>query len=262
MYLFLVDETNKQSKPGQFFIVGGLVIRPDQIDKVDESVRNHAGVAGYKPGEKFKFSSNFRPDSISPEAHKVAKSRVIADLRDIGVRMVAAIVLHDIARGQNYDQQMNYGLNTLTNSYYGLLSNEDATGIVIIDRDNHRYDHLAKIFQGGLEYADGGNRKVNDRIRMFAMTTHNASNLCAANDIALGAFRYCVNAAVGDGNEEAAREMFRDLGSLFWALKNSEGKLKARGFGLVAQPLVENIRYEPYKVQYKRLFKKLSSYHK
>lgn len=260
MYTFLVDETNKNFAAGRFFIVGGLVVRPDQVDSVDASVRKHAAAAGFKTGEKFKFDTNSRPSRISSDAHTAAKSGVISDLRNIGVRMVAAVVLHDIAQGQKYNDQMNFSLNTITASYHDLLTSENATGIVVIDRDNERYDHLAAMFQGGLAYPTGGVKAINDRIRMFGMTTHNASNLCAANDIALGAFRYCVNTATGKGSEDIARKIFADLGYVFWAGKNPDGKKTLRGFGFNPQPLIDNIWHAPYKVQYETLVANLTSY--
>ena len=260
MYTFLVDETNKNFEAGRFFIVGGLVVRPDQVDAVDASVRKHAFAAGFRPGDKFKFDTNSRPSHVTPDAHSVAKSGVIADLRSIGVRMVSAVVLHDIAQGQNYNEQMNFSLNTITAAYHSLLATEDATGIVIIDRDNERYDHLAGMFQGGLAYPTGGMKTVNDRIRMFGMTTHNASNLCAANDIALGAFRYCVNTATGKGREIVARKIFADLAYIFWAGKKPDGSKTLRGYGFNPQPLVDSVRHPPYKIQYESLISKLTSY--
>jgi hypothetical protein len=258
MYTFLVDETNKNFESGHFFIVGGLVVRPDQVGSVDDSVRKHAATAGFRSGDRFKFDTNSRPDYVTPEAHTAAKSNVIADLRSIGVRMVTAVVLHDIAKNQKYNKQMNLSLNTITGAYHNLLVTEDASGIVIIDRDNERYDHLASLYQTGLSYTTGGVKNVNDRIRMFGMTTHNASNLCAANDISLGAFRYCVNTATGSGRDDVARKIMADLGFLFWRGKDSAGKDSLRGYGFNPQPVVVN--HQPYQLQYESLIDKLTSY--
>lgn len=236
------------------------MIRPDQVEAVDTSVRRHAQVAGFRPGDRFKFDTNSRPGYVTSDAHTSAKSGVIADLRSIGVRMVSAVVLHDIAQGQKYNEQMNFSLNTITAAYHNLLATEDTTGIVIIDRDNERYDHLAGMFQGGLPYNTGGVKTVNDRIRMFGMTTHNASNLCAANDIALGAFRYCVNTATGKGREAVARKIFADLAYIFWSGKASNGDATLRGYGFNPQPLIDSVYHKPYKIQYQALIEKLTAY--
>lgn len=260
MYTFLVDETNKNFQSGYFFIVGGLVFRQDQVDLVDESVRKHAYDAGFRPGDSFKFSTSERPQHITPQQHSAAKAAVVSDLREIGVRMIAAVIMHDIAKPKGYETQMNYSLNTVARAYHKLLCAENATGMMFIDRDNDRYEHLETLFQTGLEFQSGSKQLLNDRIRMFGMTSDNASNLSSAADIALGSFRYCVNVAAGEGKEEVARQIFGDLSRIFWGAVDGTGKFIIRDYGYHPQPRIEKVRKPDHKQRYLDLSKSLAEF--
>lgn len=260
MYTFLVDETNKNFQSGHFFIVGGLVLRPDQIDRVDASVREHAKAAGFRPGDSFKFSTSERPQHITPHQHSVAKAAVISDLRSIGVRMIAAVIMHNIARPKGYETQMNYSLNTVARAYHKLLCAENATGMMFIDRDNQRYEHLETLFQTGLKFQGGSSMLLSDRIRMFGMTGDNASNLSSAADIALGSFRYCVNASVGEGKKEVARQIFSDLSRLFWGVVDNDGRLMIRDYGYHPQPRIEGVRNLDHRQRYQELSLSLAQF--
>lgn len=260
MYTFLVDETNKNFESGNFFIVGGLVLRPDQVDAVDASVRKHAAEAGFRPGDSFKFSTSERPQHITPQQHSIAKAGVVSDLRTIGVRMIAAVIMHDIAQSKGYETQMNYSLNTVARAFHKLLCAENATGMMFIDRDNDRYDHLETLFQTGLEFQGGSNKVLNDRIRMFGMTSDNASNLSSAADIALGSFRYCVNVAAGKGKEDVARQIFSDLSRIFWGAVDNTGNLMIRDYGYHPQPRIESVRNINHKQRYEDLSMSLAQF--
>lgn len=260
MHIFLVDETNKNFEPGHFFIVGGLVIRPEQVEAVHSSVGKHSSAAGFRPGDSFKFSTSERPSYISPQAHREAKTKVIADLRDIGVRMIATVVLHDLARNKGYDEQMNYSLNTIAGAYHKLLYHEDSHGVMLIDRDNDRYNHLEHLFQHGLKFSDGDQKDLSDRIRLFGQTSDNASTLSSAADIALGSFRYCVNVASGQGREEVAHSIFGDLSQIFWRNHDPSGILRIRDFGYHPRPRIDNVRSTRHRERYEQLSSALSAY--
>lgn len=131
--------------------------------------------------------------------------------------MIVSVVLHDLCRDQPYDQRMEWSLNTLAGAFRKLLVADRARGIMLMDRDNDRLDHLEHLFQHGLTFPNGNQVGLNDRIVLFGMTNDNASNLSSAADIALGAFRYCANTAVGNGREPVAREMFPDLAAIMWS---------------------------------------------
>jgi len=255
MYWYLVDETNRNYAEGEFFIVGGLVFTGEQFEQVHHVVRNIRRKHGIKPGDQFKFDTNSRPAYVSAEAHREAKSELISALPDIGVRMIVYVVLHDI-KGQDYDSAMNYALNALAHSYHRLLGVENATGVMLMDRDNHRYEHLEGLFQSGLDFG-GSRQSLNDRIRLFGMTNDNASHLSSAADVALGACRYCVNTAGGAGRVEAAESIFPPLAKIVWA-QMEKGFPRAKGHGY--QPYPKSVRHADYAKKYDALANALNSY--
>lgn len=260
MYTFLVDETNKDASQGEFFIVGGLVFKEEQITEVHSAVVKQRRIAGYKHGESFKFETNGRPTTVSIEQHRDAKRDLIADLKDIGVRMIISLVLHELCANQSYDIRMEWALNTLAGSYRKLLTEEQQTGIMLMDRDNDRYDHLEYLHQHGLKMFGGSHVRVDDRIRLFGMTSDNASHLSSAADICLGAFRYCANTTGGKGRAPVAREMFPNLARLLWAEPDRRGVLHAGGFGYLPRPKRDRISVPWMLHRYDNLAAGLNSY--
>jgi len=256
MYWYLVDETNRNYAEGEFFIVGGLVFTEEQFEQVHQVVRKIRQKHGFAPGDQFKFNTNSRPAHVSADAHREAKRELISALPDIGVRMIVYVILHDI-KGQDYDNAMNYALNALAHSYHRLLAAEKSTGVMLMDRDNHRFDHLEGLFQSGLAFGGGSHRSLNDRIRLFGMTNDNASHLSSAADVALGAFRYCVNTAGGTGRVEAAESIFPPLAKIVWA-QMERGFPRAKGYGY--QPHPKLVRHADYAEKYDALADALNGY--
>lgn len=259
MHLFLVDETNAGHMPDKFFILGGLVFTEEQVAKVDAAVKARRRQFGYKDGDSFKFNTHTRPEQVSIEQFRDAKQALIADLKDIGVRMIATVCLHDVA-GKDPDRIMEYGLNNVAASYHRLLSKEQAQGFMLMDRDNDRYDYLERFHQHGFDYG-GSHKSVQDRVLLFGMTNDNASHLASATDIALGAFRYCVNAAGGAGRDAVAKAMFGNLSHLMWGVDDPKaGKRQVKGYGYIPSPEPSNIRVDKYRERYENLAKALEEY--
>ncbi|MBL3699655.1 hypothetical protein [Leucobacter luti] len=258
MYLFLVDETNAGFVPNKFFILGGLVFTEEQVPLVDAAVKARREEYGYRNGDSFKFNTHTRPEQVSIENFRLAKQAVISDLREIGVRMIVTVVLHDVA-GQEPDRLMEWGLENVAYPYHKLLGEESAQGFMLMDRDNQRYDFLESFHQHGFDYS-GSRKSVQDRILLFGMTNDNASHLASATDIALGAFRYCVNAAGGEGRDEIAASMFRDLSHLMWGVEKENGVRQIGGYGYHPSPKPSTVYHPPYRARYERLATALKEY--
>lgn len=235
MYWFIVDETNRDYSANHFFIVGGLVFTADQVEPVDAAVRDIRAKYGYQPGDSFKFDTRARPDQVTIEQSTAAKGELISAIRDIGVRMITYVILHDLCMNQSYDLRMNYALNTLAYAYSDLLRAESASGVMLMDRDNDRYAHLEHLFQSGLQFPGGRTFRLDHRIKLFGMTNDNASHLSSASDVALGAFRYCVNTAGGWGRDAVARDMFPVLSSILWGIEQGDVR-RIGGYGFHARP--------------------------
>lgn len=258
MHWFVVDETNKNSTPGEFFIIGGLVLTEPQIEEVHDAVEDIRQRHGYRPGDKLKFQSSSRPDHVPIASARDAKKDVITALNRLQVRMITYVLLHDIGKNMNEQARMEWGLNTVALAYHKLLRSEQSWGCMMIDRDDQQHGHLVTLFQQG-----AGNPLIslNDRIKFYGMTSDNASHLSSAVDIALGGFRFCVNAAVRDANSDKAsptvRAIFEPISRLLWGVE--EGPVRRiGGYGFHARP--NSVRKSEFAAKYTDLRQKLSAF--
>lgn len=256
MHTFMTDETNKNFVAGQFFIYGGLVATDEQLIAVHEAVAGIRDKYGYLPGDSFKFHTHSRPSQVTVGNAKAAKQEVVERLGQIGVRMIVYVILHDIAQSKSESEVMNYALNTVAARYHRLLEIEQSHGLMVIDRADDQHGHLENLFQHGIKI-DGWSMRLDDRILSFAMTSDNTTHLSSAVDIALGAFRYCVNTAGGHGRDVVATDIFPPLAELVWGI-DVNGIKQVGGYGYVARP--QNIRVPAYANKYAQLGRALENY--
>ena len=223
-YWFLGDETNTQAKPGEFFVVGGLVFPLAAIDDIHADMAAIREDRGYGPGDSLKFDTRARPKHVSQDDATDAKRATIEALSSRGVQMFTYVILQDIAGAQSEKVRMEWALNSLALAYDRFLHVDGATGAFMMDRDDSQHKHLASMFQDGLTMKRGA-RELSERIKFFGMTSNNASHLSSAVDVALGGFRYCVNHCVnGTGNEDVARTIFSPLAQLMYGVTTKTGR--------------------------------------
>lgn len=257
MYWFLVDETNRNYEKNKFFIMGGLVFTNEQVPLVDQAVREIRKTAGYLPGDSFKFDTNSRPQNVTIEDAKEAKIKLIDKLDELEVRMITYLVLHNIANKTSVSKTMQLALNSLSHLYFKLLTEEKAYGIMLMDRDDKSFDHLEHLFQCGLIF-DKQNKMLDPRIKLFGMTNDNASHLSSAADVALGAFRYCVNTASGFGNDDIAKIIVPSLTKILWGQERTDNVKKVYGRGY--NPYPKTIKLPEYARLYTELAEFLGRY--
>lgn len=261
MHVFMIDETNKNPVPGDFFVVGGLAFTDAQIAQVHESVTEIRRRHGYQPSDNLKFQTSARPKHVSIDAATQAKQDVIQALSDHGVRMIVYVLLHDIGISQGERNRMAYAINTLASTYHKLLRLENASGLFLIDRDDHQYPLMEDIFRNGV----GAERKfpLSDRIHLFGQSANGASNLSSAVDIALGGFRFCVNHAtrsdqLGPRSGDVAKTIFSGLSNLLWG-ESRDGMKYIGGRGYIERPQTPPY-VASYRIKYEELRSKLMEY--
>ena len=261
MYLYLVDEVNPEYSEGKFFLLGGLVFTDEQIPRVDAAVKARREAAGYKNGDSFKFHTRSYPKHVSQEDFRDAKAGLLEDLAEIGVRFIATVVLHDIA-ANDHSKLMSWGLPNIGEAYRRLLIEDKAQGMMLMDRDTKQFDLMADFHQHGFKYPSGGTTQVQDKIVLFGMTNNNASHLSSATDIAMGAFNFCVEAALGHAKEEIAVGMFRSFRKMVWMDTPTVGNRKAIGYGYLPSPRPDRVLSTAYKAQYTALSEGLGRFAK
>ncbi len=256
LYWFHIDETNATGKEADFLIVGGLILNGKQIMDADlaiDVIRKHFG---YEPTDQFKFNTKSRPPQVTPENFRKAKETAISLLEPLGIRMVVYVVLHEIAKNKDAEEMMAMAYNSLFDHFDSkFLESMNTKGVVCIDRgkDQFVFKYLQEKHQGGIRYVDGYERHL-DRIMHYSVTTDGASHISSLVDIALGAFRYCVNLSNSPDKEqrlEIANSLLRPLSKALWS-NDANGKRLITGYGFLPHPR-GGIRVESYRLKYETL---------
>jgi hypothetical protein len=217
---------------GQFFIYGGLLIDVDKAKQLNDEIFNIRKTFGYAPGDDFKFTNQ---SGVAADTHASAKSAALAAMDNAGAKFAVTVVLEMILR--NTDDYLSYAINVMTAAFHEYLRERDDSGAMFIDRVEKtkvtdEFTELARRFQLGLAIPDGYSMKVNDRILLFGMTNNNSSHLSSCADIALGSFRYCVNAATGHAGakDDVAKTLMLAVDKLIWRSTKPSGEEYRAGF--------------------------------
>lgn len=252
MHILLADETNKQSSTDTlFFVYGGLLFTIDKLEFLDREIEKIRLEAGYQPGDEFKFDTRSRPKHVSIESSTKAKGKVLDLCQSIDCKFIVHIILHEIIKKQNFEQQAYWAADYVFGRYNRYLNNEvNDYGICIIDNipTKTQYQYLCEKFTKGLVLHTGNSVKLN-KIVMFGTSCVGASHANSAMDIVLGSFRYCIN---NPKNTDAAKNMMGKVVNLLWHKKDGN-KIEALERGLIIRPPIHKIEHDLHKNKYKGL---------
>ncbi|WEV77741.1 hypothetical protein O9K63_14265 [Janibacter cremeus] len=263
MHMLFGDETNVTSSDGDFFIYGGLATTPEGMIKAHGLVADVRSKYGFKPIDSFKFHTRSRPDGMEIGHWTAAKTELLkraAEIEDLD--LITYVVLHDLARNVSAEDKMRYALNAVLGHFdLRYLSRHNSYGIVSVDRvDSLGYDYLEERFTKPLELP-GGRSIMLTRTLHLSQTCDGASHMSSLVDIALGAFRYCVNTATGSGRDDLALAMFAPIAKLMWGVPESGPKGNLRrigGYGFLKYP--KTVKAAVYQDRYKSLEGALQTY--
>lgn len=248
MHILFTDETNMRPGRGAtFFIYGGLFLPVQAIPDLHDGITAIRENLQYAPTDELKFETNSRPDHVSIANCTQAKRDVVALCRELDCKFIAYVILHAIVANQPRRNIVLWAADHVLGRFNRYLTGVDDIGIVAVDNlpVNAQFRYLSDKFSCGLKF---GNRTIElDRIKLFSATCSNASHISSAMDIVLGSFRYCVNSP---RNAAAAREMLTNVINLMWHTKDGD-TFHVLDKGLISRPLINNIRHEPYKQQYR-----------
>jgi hypothetical protein len=192
MYYLVTDETNLEpSNQSRFFIYGGLVLSVEQMVQVHEAIAAIRRRYGFDATDTLKFDTNSRPKHLGREDHKGAKNDVIKACHAAGVKFIAYMIHHNIAKPEYKGE---YALNSVLVPFNSVfLRDQDSYGVVVIDRlpdQAAAYAMLRKKFQEGLSVGSSEFPIALNRVIMYATTCNGASHISSAVDIVLGGLRW------------------------------------------------------------------------
>lgn len=216
MYLLFSDETNREvSSTKKFLIYGGIFMNAEDIESLSTSIRNVHEEFGFEWREQqfIKFNTNERPNSVTPEKHKNAKSKILETLNEFNVKVANIIVHHEITARKSESEKLEYTSGALFEAFHRYLEEKEDVGIVFADNwpTEGSNKFFSKLFCSGIEFYD---RRRLDRIMVYSQTGVSHSFLASAGDVALGGLRYCVN---NPEKTVAPRAILEKLLPLMWA---------------------------------------------
>ncbi len=140
------------------------------------------------------------------------------------------------------------GANCVIGKFNYFLHVVNSHGIVTMDRfpAGNDYSFLTDKFCHGLTF-QGEDQVALDRIKLFSSTCINASHASSAMDIALGAFRYCINQPA---NVDAAKVMMANICRLIWCTRDGDTLMPLER-GLIFRPKAVGVA--KYKAEYDEL---------
>lgn len=235
VHVLFTDETNQRPGPhARFFIYGGAFLAADRLAELHDVVERARRVNGFRPRDELKFDTHSRPSHVTEAQHRAAKRIILEGSRDLGVRFVAYLTLHEIARQRGLAEVVGWGLNTVLAAFNRFLAQEDAHGICVVDRlpFDQGFQYLKDKFQVGLTFANGTNRRL-DRVHLFAASSLGATHAMSAIDIILGAFRYCVNER--RPGREVPQQLLTVIVSMMWHRQHGDRRV-FREYGLFLRP--------------------------
>jgi hypothetical protein len=253
MQFFVTDETNlEKAKDADFFIYGGLTFPADTLNAVTTGIEQIRVDAGYGPLDKLKFDTRVRPEQVSIEQAREAKSRVVDLCLALDVKLIVYVVHHEIAAERSVTERVTFGVNTVLRSFHSLLEEKDEIGIVVCDNlpVEDQTGYFVEKFTQGLKYPNKIERL--HRIQLYATTSINMSHIASAVDVVLGSFRYSIN---NPKNKEAASSMMLNVARMMWADGDGD-RIQPFEKGFILRPMAKSLA-EKYHGKYKEMYDQL-----
>lgn len=250
MHILYCDESNMEDRAGDFLIYAGIAIdgeRAMDLSREIDNIRTRLNVP-----REYRLKFNPGPESFTHEKFIELKRQVIEASTRHGVRLLAYLVLHNIAT--NPDEARRNGINTVCFHFDCLLNRLNDTGLVLIDRFNDAGNqieaHLAEKFSIGLVGMPYAAEIPMRRIVGYHYSAIRQSHFASLVDVIVGSFRFAINAHCRNiqQNHQSAINILQAISPLF--VRNSAGN-EVSELGLIFSP--KTIRAAGYRAQYQGL---------
>ena len=255
MHILLTDETNKTpSEQVKFFAYGSIMFPVETLSKLDEKIRLIRVEAGYKPTDVLKFDTRVRPAQVTAAQATKAKAQVVEACKELGVKFVVCVILHDIMKNQDAAKKCYWAADYVISRFHQYLNAVKDDGMVIIDNvpEGEQYQYLTKKFTVGLEV--GAKTFQLPRIKLYSSTCVGGSHACSAMDIVLGTFRFAIN----NPSHNVSRPMMLNIMSLIWHTRIGD-EIHTLDRGLILRPQLDKITSRKYKASYDDLIKNINA---
>lgn len=248
MRLLYCDESNLEERPGDFLIYAGVIIPAENALALSRAIGRLRTQANIAPDARVKFAPPAAP--LNHEEYKGFKASIIQAANEHGAKIIAYVVLHDIA--ENPDQARLYGINTLCWHFHCILNRTNEHGMILIDRFNdngNRIDgHLREKMSNGIDIIHRGNVTL-DNIIGYHYSAIGQSHFTSLSDIIVGSLRWAINVHCrGEAHRDSALQLLGLMSPLFW---REAGEVVVRDLGFCFSPF--SVRAPRYHALYTSL---------
>ncbi len=247
MHLLYCDESNLESRRGDFMLYAGIAVRQEEALALSSRVEEIRANAGIAPSFNLKF--NPAPPGMAHHEFVAVKQALLEAMAEHHVGLLAYAVLHDVARDP--DAARRSGINTVLYHFDCLLNRVGREpGIVLIDRFNDAgnviANHLVEKFSEGVTFPNSNAPYRLSNILGVHYSAIGQSHFASLVDLAVGSLRFAINAHCR--NEEnrlaSARTILGLLRPLF--IEEDDGRVSELGF--MFSP--KTVNYPPYRAKY------------
>lgn len=252
MHLLYCDESNIEERAGDFLLYAGLVIPPHKAHQLSGDIEGIRQRAKLEPNFQLKFNPG--PAHLDHAQFVALKQNILEAAARHDVRLLAYVMLHDIAKGQGIDMARRNGINTVLYHYHCYLSRVQDKGIALLDRFNDRGnkvdDHTREKFAVGITGMPYSGTIRLENILGVHYSTIGQSHFCSLVDIVVGSLRFAINAHTRNtANLHAtAGTLLGLLSPLFF---REEGQTSVSELGLLFSP--KTIKIPHFRAKYKEL---------
>lgn len=250
MYLLYCDETNLEERAGDFLIYGGLMV--DGVTASEFSAAIDELRVRHRVPRDYRLKFNPGPAGFTHLQFIALKQEVLALAGRFGARLLAYVILHDIAVDPHTARRN--GINTICYHFHCILHRLGGSGLVLIDRFNDAGNaidaHLREKFSIGLTGMPYGGEMRLPNIVGFHYSAIGQSHFPSIIDVSLGSLRFAINAhsRCQAANLPSANALLGLLSPLFW--RQEVGGLVPE-ISFILSPKI--VRAAKYRAQYEAL---------
>jgi hypothetical protein len=253
VYLLYTEETSMRRDPkSRFYVYGGMFFPMDALTELHNLVQRSRDDSGFREGDELRFSAKYCPKHLAKEQYAAARRSVLDGCQQLGVGIIATMVLPGVAKGRSMGELVGWGANSVLGAFEDFLQEENAAGICAFDRlpFTQPYKFLKTKFQSGASLDDGTTRPL-DRVQLLSLSCTSASHIASAVDIVLGSLKYCLNEKEPG---ETCRAVLPGILGMMWHKKEGDS-VQLRGYGLRFSPA--GVKIPAYQQQYDELTQRL-----
>jgi hypothetical protein len=261
MKLVFIDEANQDPNPQnvaerRFLVVGAVIIDSDEVLAFSDSIERIRADNGFNRCDSLKYALADKPDHVSNDQHRQAKSQLLEAAARHNVKLIAYVAHHQIIDGNGIDAHLNWAIDQLLTKIQQFM-NENAPGdpfYCLVDR--HSRAGLAGYLRNRFQERNHQERPGfnTPSLAGTGIVWDGTAHLTSLCDIVTGSFTYIVN---NPHRDIAGRAMIQLLRPLIWGVPGGDGRIHVRHRGLLFRPDPENIRAQNYREEYEEVIQRV-----